>query len=30
MYNKFQGFTVDVHVATLIFNNRRGNLVLCT
>ena len=25
MYDKFQGFTVDVQVATLIFNNPRAN-----
>ena len=30
MYKKIQGCTVDVQVATLIFNNPRGNLVLCT
>ena len=30
MYDKFEGCTVDVQVATLIFNNSRGNLVLCT
>ena len=30
MYDKFKGCTVDVLVATLIFNNPRGNLVLCT
>ena len=30
MYDKFQGCTVDVQVATLILNNPRGNLVLCT
>ena len=30
MYDKFQGCTVDVQVATLTFNNPRRNLVLCT
>ena len=30
MYDKFQGCTVDVQVATLTFNKPRGNLVLCT
>ena len=30
MYDKFQGCTVDVLNGTLIFNNPRGNLVLCT
>ena len=33
MYDKFQGCTVDVQVATLTFNNQkkpRRNLVLCT
>ena len=30
MYDKFQGFTVDVQVAMLTCNNPRGNLVLCT
>ena len=29
MYKKFQGCTVDVQVGMLIFNNPRGNLVLC-
>ena len=29
MFDKFQGCTVDVQVCILIFNNPRGNLVLC-